>query len=108
MGESSNYYPQGNGLVESTNKTLIQILKKTIDKKKINWHLKLTDALWVSRLTPKGSIGTSPYNLVYGKEARMTINLEINALAYTVNIEDLEEVSPLQKRYNQLIRLDEQ
>jgi hypothetical protein len=30
MGQSSNYYPQGNGLVESTNKTLIQILKKTI------------------------------------------------------------------------------
>jgi transposase InsO family protein len=30
MGQSSNYYPQGNGLVESTNKTLVQILKKTI------------------------------------------------------------------------------
>ena len=25
----SNYYPQGNGLVESTNKNLIKILKKT-------------------------------------------------------------------------------
>jgi hypothetical protein len=32
MGQSSNYYPQGNGLAESTNRTLIQILKKTIDK----------------------------------------------------------------------------
>ena len=27
---SANYYPQGNGLVESTNKNLIKILKKTI------------------------------------------------------------------------------
>jgi hypothetical protein len=60
----------------------------------MNWHLKLTDTLWASRLTPKDSIGTSPYNLVYGKEARIPISLEINALAYTINIEDLEEVSP--------------
>jgi hypothetical protein len=28
MGKSSNYYPQGNGLEDSTNKTLIQIIKK--------------------------------------------------------------------------------
>jgi hypothetical protein len=27
---STNYYPQGNGLVESTNKNLIKILKRTI------------------------------------------------------------------------------
>ena len=27
---SANYYPQGNGLEESTNKNLIRILKKTI------------------------------------------------------------------------------
>jgi len=32
MGKSSNYYPQRNGLEEFTNKTLIQIFKKTIDK----------------------------------------------------------------------------
>jgi hypothetical protein len=92
MGQSSNYYPQGNGLVESTNKTLVQILKNTIDQNQKNWHLKLTDALWESRLTPKDNTGTSPYSLVYGKEARMPINLEINALTYVVNIEDLEEV----------------
>jgi hypothetical protein len=30
MGKSSNYYPRGNGLVESTNKYLVQILKKIV------------------------------------------------------------------------------
>jgi hypothetical protein len=108
MGQSSNYYPQGNGLVESTNKTLIQILKKMIDLNQRNWHLKLIDALWESRLTPKDSTGNSPYTLVYGKEARMPINLELNALTYVVNIEDVEEVSPLHRRYNQLMKLEEQ
>jgi hypothetical protein len=32
MGQPSNYYPQQNGLDESINKTLVQILKKTIDQ----------------------------------------------------------------------------
>ena len=31
---SANYYPQGNGLAESTNKNLISILKKTVRKSK--------------------------------------------------------------------------
>ena len=30
---SANYYPQGNGLAESTNKNLIRILKKTVIEK---------------------------------------------------------------------------
>jgi hypothetical protein len=45
MGKSSNYYPQGNVLDESTNKTLIQILRKTIAANQRNWHIKLIDAL---------------------------------------------------------------
>jgi hypothetical protein len=82
----SGSYPQGNGLVESTNKTLVQILKNTIDQNQKNLNLKLMDALWASKLTPKDSTGTSPYSWVYGKEAKMPINLEINALTYVVNI----------------------
>ena len=68
MGKSSNYYPQGNGIVESTNKTLIHILKKIIDQNQKNWHLKLMDALWVSIMNPKDNTEMSPYMLVYGKE----------------------------------------
>jgi hypothetical protein len=60
MGQSSNYYSQGNGLVESTHKTLVQILKKTIHKSQRNWYLKLIDVLWESRMTPKDSLGMSP------------------------------------------------
>jgi hypothetical protein len=59
MVQSSNYYPQGNGLAESTNKTLIQILKKTIEMNQRNWNLKLIDALWERRMTPKENIGVS-------------------------------------------------
>jgi hypothetical protein len=35
---SANYYPQGNGVEESTNKNLVRILKKTIANNHRNWH----------------------------------------------------------------------
>jgi transposase InsO family protein len=96
MGKSSNYYPQGNGLAESTNKMLIHILKKIVDKNQRNWHLKLIDALWESRMTPKDTTGMSLYTLVYGKEAKMPISLELNALTFVVNTEGAEDFSPMQ------------
>jgi hypothetical protein len=63
---SSTNYPQGNGLVESTNKKLIQILKRTVKDNKHDWHTKLNFSLWVDRITPKTTTVQSPYTLVYG------------------------------------------
>lgn len=64
---STNYYPQGNGLVESTNKNFIRIIKRTIYQNHRNWHKALTFALWAGKITQKASIGSSPFALVYGK-----------------------------------------
>jgi hypothetical protein len=49
--------------------------------------MKLTDALWASKMTPKNITGMSPYTLVYGKEVKLPISLELNALDSVVNIE---------------------
>jgi hypothetical protein len=43
---STNYYTQGNGLEKSTNKNLINILKKTVNDHQRNWHLALKNTLW--------------------------------------------------------------
>ena len=64
---SANYYPQGNRLAESTNKNLIQIMKKTVIENQISWHTTLPNALWADRVTPNNSLVVSPYTLVYGK-----------------------------------------
>ena len=42
---------------------LIHILKKIVDKNQRNWHLKLFDALWASRMTPKDNTSVNS-NLV--------------------------------------------
>ena len=72
---STNYYLQGNGLAESTNKNLIIVLKKTVIKNQRSWHIALPNALWADRVTPKNSLGMSPYTLVYGKEAILPPNI---------------------------------
>eukprot|EP00253_Pinus_taeda_P026370 PITA_26370 len=77
LGHSTTYYPQGNGLAESSNKSLINIIKKVLEENKKNWHMKLTNALWADRLSTKRSIGMSPYELVYGMEARFPSSLGI-------------------------------
>ena len=75
MHYSANYYPQGNGLAESTNNNFIRILKKTVIENQRSWNLVLPNALWADRVTPKNSLGVSPYTLVYGKEAILPPNI---------------------------------
>jgi len=68
LGHSTTYYPQGNGLAKSSNKSLVNIIKKLLEDNKKTWNKNLVNALWADRLTTKKSIGTSPYQLVYGME----------------------------------------
>jgi len=69
LGHSTTYYSQGNRLAESSNKSLVNIIKKLSDNNKKTWNKKLVNALWVDRLTTKKSIVTSPYQQVYAMEA---------------------------------------
>jgi hypothetical protein len=68
LGHSTSYYPKGNGLAESLNKSLVNFIKTLLQDKKNSWHNKLVNALWAERLTTKRLIGMSPYQLVYGMD----------------------------------------
>ena len=104
---SANYYPQGNGLAESTNKNLIMIIKRTVDQNHKNWHKSLIYALWVDRITQKASIGTSPFNLAYGKEVVLLTHLAIPSLSLVQYIDEVP-TSSLQLRKMEIINLEEQ
>jgi transposase InsO family protein len=66
---STPYYPQGNGLAESSNKSLIMIIKRLLEDNKKAWDSKLKFSLLADRVTTKRSLGISPFHLVYGVEA---------------------------------------
>jgi transposase InsO family protein len=63
------YYPQGNGLEESSNKSLINIINRLLEDNKKAWDSNLKFSLWADRVTTKRSLGVSPFQIVYGVEA---------------------------------------
>ena len=66
LGHSTAYYPQVNGLDESYNKSLFNIIKNMLEVNNKNWHKKPINALLVDIVSNKKSIGMSPFELVYG------------------------------------------
>ena len=77
LGHSTSYFPQGNGLAESSNKSLVKIIKKLLHENKKAWHLKLINSLWADKICIKRSIGTSPFEIVYGVEALFLVSLAV-------------------------------
>jgi hypothetical protein len=75
LGHSTAYYPQGNGLDESSNKILITIIKKVLRENKKYWHVHLKYALWENQIGTKKSIGTLTFQMVYGNDMVFPINI---------------------------------
>ena len=88
---STSYYPLGNSLAESSNKSLIRIIKKLFEDNKKNWDSKLKYALWADRVTTKKSTGNSPFKLVYGTEAVFTIQLTLPVAKFLQEEQNEEE-----------------
>jgi len=105
LGYSTAYYPQGNGLAESSNKSLINIIKKVLEENKKNWHKKLINALWADKLTTKRSIRTSPYELVYGMEVVLSSSLGVPIMELLQEAQ--VQPNDIQRRINQTIHLQQ-
>ena len=80
LGHSKTHYLQGNGLEESSNKSLINIIKKMLEANKNNWHKKLINALWANRVTSKKSLGLSPFQIVYGVDIVFPSSLAVSVM----------------------------
>ena len=105
LSHSSNYYPQGNGQSESSNKNMMTIVKKIIGDNKKSWDSKIKFALWVDRITKKSATGKSPFELVYGLDVTLPVHLKLPVYqllqAFSTN------QNAVQNRLDQLIELDE-
>jgi len=77
---SSPYYAQANGQAESSNKILIKLIKKKIEEHPRRWHEVLSEALWAHRISKHGATQVTPYELVYGQEAVLPVEINLQAL----------------------------
>jgi len=82
LHHSTPYYPQGNGLAESSNKSLVKVIKKTFEEHKKSWDSHLIHVIWENRVSPKRSIGKSPFQLVYDKESIFPTHLGLPIMRF--------------------------
>ncbi|GFS42838.1 hypothetical protein Acr_00g0081980 [Actinidia rufa] len=72
---STPSYPQCNGQAEATNKTIMNGIKKRLEKAKGKWVDKLANVLWAYRTTTRKATNEMPYSLAFGFE--VVIPLEV-------------------------------
>ena len=106
--------PQSNSQAESTNKTIIDGLKKRLDLKKGCWADELDGVLWSHRTTPRGATKATPFSMANGVEAmapaevnvtslhrsKMPLNVKLNCDMLLDALDDIEE-----KRDQALLRI---
>ncbi|XP_070005925.1 uncharacterized protein [Nicotiana sylvestris] len=109
---STPYHSTGNGQAESSNKTILNILKKKLEGAKRLWPELLLEGLWAYHTMPKTSMGETPYSLVYGTNIVIPVEVGEPSLRYSnesgpsndkSRLQDLDEVE--ERRYMAHIRM---
>jgi hypothetical protein len=94
---SSLYYAQANGQAETSNKVLIKIIKKRIEDNPRRWHEKLSEPIWAHRMSRLGATKVTPFELVYGQEAVLPIEVSLQ------NLRLIRQAHLSAKEYNELM-----
>ncbi|MCO5581470.1 hypothetical protein L7F22_035355 [Adiantum nelumboides] len=102
---SAPYHPQANGQAESTNKVLCTALTKVVEGNRGTWEQKLPSVLWAYRTAYKTSIGSTPFELVYGLNAVLPIKFLLPTLQVAIELQ--WDGHAMSNRMNELEHLDE-
>ncbi|CAL8988514.1 unnamed protein product [Prunus brigantina] len=78
--QSTPYYAQANGHAESSNKVIINIIRKMLEKNPKQWHEKLSETLWAYRTSKREATGMTPYALTYGHDAILPMEIAVQSL----------------------------
>eukprot|EP00253_Pinus_taeda_P024672 PITA_24672 len=84
---STPYHPQANGQEEVTNRALEEILTKVVSSSRKDWANHLVEATWAYNTTWKTTTGFTPYELVYGKKALLSIEFAYNTLRVAAQLD---------------------
>ena len=73
----SAYHPQSNGLVERGHGPVVNALSKYTSEEPANWPRYLSLALWADRITIRRSTGYSAFELLYGRDCLLPVDLDV-------------------------------
>nr|XP_016447814.1 PREDICTED: uncharacterized protein LOC107772868 [Nicotiana tabacum] len=86
-----HHHPAANGKAESTNKVIINNLKKRLEESKGKWPEVLPGVLWAYRTTTKTSTRETPFSLVYGDEVLIPVEIGEPSTRYKQATEESNE-----------------
>jgi len=86
---------------------LEEILTKVVRNIRKDWVDRLVEATWAYNTTWKTTTGFTPYELIYGKKALLSIEFEYNTLRVVAQL-DLDLSHAQWEKLLQLNGLDEQ
>ena len=69
------YYPQSDGLIERFNRTLLNLLSIAAREDTCNWDSYIPLLMFAYRTSVQESTGCTPYQLVFGREVRLPIDV---------------------------------
>ena len=72
---SSPGHPQANGQVKVTNRSLLKLIKTRLEGAKGLWPEELPSILWAYRTTARIPTGETPFQMTYGSEAVVLVEI---------------------------------
>jgi len=78
------YHPQSNGQAERTCKIIIDLLSHYVEEDLRNWDLILPSIVFCYNTTVQASTRETPFKLLYGREANLPIDLNLNLTRFKV------------------------
>ena len=75
---TSAYHPQSDGLVERFNRTLTDMLSKSVTPGLCEWDEKLPYVLFAYRASMQSSTGESPFRLLYGRDPQLPMETALS------------------------------
>ena len=84
---TSAYHPQSDGLVERFNRTLTDMLAKSLAPGTMEWDERLPYVLFAYRAALQTSTGESPFFLLYGREPQLPSEAVLSPPVHRSDIE---------------------
>jgi transposase InsO family protein len=93
---TTSYHPQGDGLVERLNQTIIETFSKVISNRS-DWLDYLNPVLFAYRCSPQASLRCSPFEMLYGQKPKLPVDLQFD-FSLGADIPNDGSVAALQRR----------